>query len=145
MIATGEFKETRTLERPRPPAVEVVVPVYNEEIALEASIRRLHAYLHQRFPLSWVITIVDNASRDGTWRVASLLASELDSVRAVHLDEKGRGRALRTAWLRSASPVAAYMDVDLSTDLDALLPLVASLLSGHSHLAIGSRLAPGAR
>ncbi len=66
-------------------------------------------------------------------------------MRAVHLDEKGRGRALRATWLASPARVVAYMDVDLSTDLDALLPLVAPLLSGHSDVAIGTRLAPGSR
>ena len=73
------------------------------------------------------------------------MASDLAGVHAVHLDQKGRGRALRTAWMASPSPVVAYMDVDLSTDLDALLPLVAPLVSGHSDVAIGTRLAPGAR
>jgi putative flippase GtrA len=125
--------------------VEIVIPVFNEEAGLEASIRRLHAYLTERFPLSWTITIADNASTDGTWTSARRLAEGLPGVRAVHLDEKGRGRALRAAWAASASPVVAYMDVDLSTDLDALLPLVAPLVSGHSDVAIGSRLAPEAR
>jgi glycosyltransferase involved in cell wall biosynthesis len=125
--------------------VDVVVPVYNEVAGLEASVRRLHSYLTERFPLSWMITIVDNASTDATWPVASALASELDGVRTIHLDRKGRGLALRTAWLGSDSPVLAYMDVDLSTDLDALLPLVAPLVSGHSDVAIGTRLARGAR
>jgi glycosyltransferase involved in cell wall biosynthesis len=125
--------------------VDIVIPVYNEEVALEASVRRLYRYLRERFPLSWTITIADNASRDQTWGVACRLANQLDGVRAVHLDQKGRGRALRAAWSASPSPVVAYMDVDLSTDLDALLPLVAPLLSGHSDVAIGSRLAPGAR
>ena len=92
-----------------------------------------------------MITIADNASRDQTWGIACRLANQLDGVRAVHLDQKGRGRALRAAWSASPSPVVAYMDVDLSTDLDALLPLVAPLLSGHSDVAIGSRLASGAR
>jgi len=127
------------------PAVDVVVPVYNEEAALEASVRRLHAYLTERFPLTWTVTIADNASTDRTWGVACRLAAELPGVRAVHLDRKGRGRALRAAWSRSPADVVAYMDVDLSTDLDALLPLVAPLLSGHSDVAIGSRLARGAR
>ena len=125
--------------------VEIVVPVYNEEAGLEDSVRRLHAYLTDRFPLRWVITVADNASRDRTWGVACRLANELEGVQAVHLDEKGRGRALRAAWTASSARVVAYMDVDLSTDLDALLPLVAPLLSGHSDLAIGSRLASGAR
>jgi len=125
--------------------VEIVIPVYNEETDLEASIRRLHRYLSTRFPLSWIVTIADNASRDQTWGIACRLAGELEGVRAVHLDEKGRGRALRATWSASAAAVVAYMDVDLSTDLDALLPLVAPLLSGHSDVAIGSRLAAGAR
>ena len=125
--------------------VEIVVPVHNEEAGLEASVRRLHDYLTDRFPLSWVVTIADNASRDRSWGIACRLAGELPGVRAVHLDHKGRGRALRSAWLASTAAAVCYMDVDLSTDLDALLPLVAPLLTGHSDVAIGSRLAPGAR
>ncbi len=126
-------------------AVEIVVPVYNEAAGLEASVRTLHAYLSERFALSWSITIVDNASTDGTWAIACRLAHELDGVESLHLDEKGRGRALRAAWSASTARVVAYMDVDLSTDLDALLPLVAPLLSGHSDVAIGTRLASSAR
>ncbi len=126
------------------PVVEIVIPVYNEEAYLEASVRRLRTYLDGYFPFSSLVTVADNASTDGTWAIASEMARSVPGVGAIHLDQKGRGRALRTAWLASAAEVVAYMDVDLSTDLDALLPLVAPLLSGHSHLAIGSRLAPGA-
>lgn len=130
----------------RPAAtVEIVIPVYNEVASLEASVRRLHHYLATQFPLTWQITIADNASTDGTWDLTCALVGQLDGVEAMHLDQKGRGRALRTAWSASRSPVVAYMDVDLSTDLDALLPLVAPLVSGHSDLAIGSRLATGSR
>jgi putative flippase GtrA len=125
--------------------VEIVVPVHDEEVGLEASIRRLVAYLEERFPLPWLVTIADNASTDRTWGIACRLTGELDRVRAVHLDRKARGLALRTAWAASTAPVVAYMDVDLSTDLDALLPLVAPLLSGHSDVAIGTRLASNAQ
>jgi putative flippase GtrA len=127
------------------PAVDVVVPVYNEEADLERGVRRLQAYLRDHFPVSARITIVDNGSTDGTRAIAEALERELGGVRAVHLPAKGRGGALARAWLDSDALVLAYTDVDLSTDLDALLPLVAPLLSGHSDLAIGSRLAPGAR
>ncbi len=125
--------------------VEIVIPVYNEEAGLEDSIRRLHGYLTERFPLTWTITIADNASTDRTWPIACRMALLFPGVRAVHLAAKGRGRALRAVWSQSQSPVVAYMDVDLSTDLAALLPLVAPLVSGHSDLAIGTRLAPTAR
>ncbi|MCU1428445.1 MAG: glycosyltransferase [Actinomycetia bacterium] len=126
------------------PTVDIVIPVFNEEAGLERSVRRLHEYLSDSFPFTWRITIVDNGSTDGTWFAAVRSTRELEHVFAIHLDEKGRGRALRTAWRASDAAVVAYMDVDLSTDLDALLPLVAPLVSGHSDVAIGSRLAPGA-
>jgi len=122
----------------------VVVPVHNEQRTLEASIWRLHGYLTAHFPFAFRITVADNASTDETWPLARKLAEQLPRVRAVHLDQKGRGRALRHVWSGSDADVVAYMDVDLSTGLEALLPLVAPLLSGHSDLAIGSRLARGA-
>jgi glycosyltransferase involved in cell wall biosynthesis len=132
-----------------PPAsgadVEIVIPVYNERLALEGSVRMLHAYLSAEFPFSWQITIVDNASTDGTLHVARRLMYELPEVGAMHLPAKGRGRALRTAWSASHARVLAYMDVDLSTDLAALLPLIAPLHSGHSDVAIGTRLHRAAR
>jgi glycosyltransferase involved in cell wall biosynthesis len=122
------------------PDVEIVIPVHNEHLALEGSVRMLHAYLSTSFPFSWQITIVDNASTDGTLPVARRLMYELPEVGAMHLSDKGRGRALRVAWSASHAKVLAYMDVDLSTDLSALLPLVAPLMSGHSDVAIGTRL-----
>ena len=127
------------------PSVEVVVPVFNEEAALEGSIRRLHRYLGAELPFSWRIVIADNASTDATPAIALALAHELPGVELLRIDRKGRGRALREAWSRSDARVLCYMDVDLSTDLRALLPLVAPLLSGHSDLAIGTRLARSAR
>jgi putative flippase GtrA len=124
--------------------VEIVVPVHNEQRVLAESVHRLHAYLAGTFPYGFRITIADNASTDATWQVATGLSRELSGVRVVHLDAKGRGRALRRVWSSSDADVVSYMDVDLSTDLDAFLPLVAPLLSGHSDLAIGTRLSRGA-
>jgi glycosyltransferase involved in cell wall biosynthesis len=126
-------------------AVDIVVPVHNEERDLEPSIGRLHAYLTHALPVRARITIADNASTDQTWARAQALAAALPDVRAIRIDVKGRGHALRAAWAASDAPVVAYMDVDLSTDLAALLPLVAPLLSGHSDIAIGTRLSRHAR
>jgi putative flippase GtrA len=125
--------------------VDIIVPVHNEAHVVAGNVGRLHGYLSDRFPFSWRITVVDNASTDGTWAIAQQLGATLPGVRALHLDRKGRGLALRTAWKQSDAQVVAYMDVDLSTDLDALLPLVAPLVSGHSDIAIGSRLTRGSR
>lgn len=126
------------------PQLEIVVPVYNEARQLAASITSLRTFLDRSFPLTTVVTVADNASTDDTWTIASGLAASLPGVQALRLDRKGRGRALRAAWSASRSPVVAYMDVDLATGLEALLPLVAPLLTGHSDVAIGTRLAPGA-
>jgi putative flippase GtrA len=127
------------------PQVDIVIPVYNEEADLAPSVTRLHRYLSAELPFSFRITVADNASTDRTWAIARTLEDELDGVVAVHLDQKGRGRALRHVWSRSDAAVLAYMDVDLSTDLAAVLPLVAPLVSGHSDMAIGTRLAQGSR
>jgi glycosyltransferase involved in cell wall biosynthesis len=118
--------------QPHAPVVDVVVPVYNEERDLARSIVRLHTFLEHDFPFTAQITIADNASTDGTHEIATRLAAELCSVRVIRLNEKGRGRALAAAWMISDARVVAYMDVDLSTDLAGLLPLIAPVISGHS-------------
>src|SRR4051812_2227691 len=134
---------------PRPSApvtrdVDIVVPVYDEEAALEQSIRRLHRFLTESFPFGWRIVIADNASTDRTEEIARGLQMKMRGVSYLRLERKGRGRALREAWSRSDARVVAHMGADLPPDLRALLPLAAPLLSGHSDVAIGSRLPHGA-
>ncbi|MFD6026770.1 glycosyltransferase [Streptomyces griseoluteus] len=127
------------------PVLDVVIPVYNEEKDLRRCVLRLREHLARTFPYAFRVTIADNASTDGTPLIAAELAARHPDVTSVRLERKGRGRALRTVWSASDAPVLAYMDVDLSTDLNALLPLVAPLISGHSDLAIGSRLSRTSR
>ena len=127
------------------PVLDVTIPVFNEERDLEECVRRLHGHLRDSFPHGFRITVADNASTDNTLKIAERVARELPELVVVHLAEKGRGNALRKVWLASPSPVLAYMDVDLSTDLAALAPLLAPLISGHSDLAIGTRLTRNSR
>ncbi|WP_043805794.1 dolichyl-phosphate beta-glucosyltransferase [Paenarthrobacter aurescens] len=127
------------------PVLDLTVPVYNEEARLEHNLRQLHGHLTRSFPHTFRITVADNASTDSTLRIAERLARELPELTVVRFQERGRGNALRQVWQSSPSPVLAYMEADLSTDLSALAPLVAPLISGHSDLAIGTRLAPGSR
>ena len=143
-VATTSVGRAVVLD-PTRPVLDVVVPVHNEAVDLAPCVRRLHAYLREQMPYTFRITVADNASTDDTLRVAHDLAAEMPDVRVVHLPGKGRGRALAHVWSTSDAPVLAYMDVDLSTDLAAFAPLVAPLLSGHSDIAIGSRLARGSR
>jgi len=125
--------------------LEIVIPVYNESAGVERSVRRLHRFLTSGCAFSWRIVIADNASTDDTLALAVGLSHELPDVEAIHLPAKGRGRALRAAWSAADADVLCYMDVDLSTDLAALLPLVAALVSGHSDVAIGTRLHAASR
>jgi glycosyltransferase involved in cell wall biosynthesis len=125
--------------------LDVVIPVYNEQHTLARCVETLYGFLHAHFPYDFRITVADNASGDSTMVVARMLADRYPEVRVLHLDEKGRGRALNAAWSASEAEIVAYMDVDLSTDLGGLFPLVAPLISGHSDVAIGTRLARGSR
>ena len=125
--------------RGRMATVDVVLPVLNEERVLGASVRSLHRFLAE-LPFAARIVIADNASTDATASIARALALELVGVEVIHLERRGRGRALRAAWSESDADVVCYMDVDLSTDLGALEPLVAPLLAGRADVATGSRL-----
>src|ERR1035437_5449802 len=121
-------------------AVELVVPVYNEAHVLSESIQTLHEYMVSSLGLPFKITVADNASTDSTFKKALLLAEKFPEVKALHLDQKGRGLALRAAWSQSDADVVAYTDVDLSTDLTALPALLHPLLADEADLAFGSRL-----
>jgi glycosyltransferase involved in cell wall biosynthesis len=124
--------------------VAVVIPVYNEEKALPESIARLRDFLFQNLKYQWHIVIADNASTDKTWEIAQSLAKQYPNVVPVHIDQKGRGRALRKVWLESKADIVSYMDVDLSTGLEAFPKLVQDIIDG-SDIAIGSRLKHGAK
>ena len=124
--------------------VEIVVPVHNEERTIEQNVEVLLDYLRIEFPFAFRVVVADNASTDTTPELAAALAARHVEVASLRLDRKGRGLALRSAWLTSTADVVSYMDVDLSTNLESFLPLVAPILSGHSELAIGTRLAPSA-
>ncbi|MGC4963002.1 glycosyltransferase [Gordonia sp. DT101] len=127
------------------PVLDIVVPVYNEQADIAGSVRRLRDHLRTHVPYPSRITVADNASTDSTLAIAAQLAGEIDGVRVVHLDQKGRGRALNAVWRASDAEIVAYCDVDLSTDLNALMPLIAPLISGHSDIAIGTRLSRASR
>lgn len=119
--------------------VDVVIPVYNEEHVLAQSVATLRDFLKDNLDKQWRIIIADNASTDGTWEIAQELENEHPDVVAVHIDQKGRGRALRKVWLESESDIVSYMDVDLSTGLDAFPKIIQAIEDGYG-VATGSRL-----
>jgi glycosyltransferase involved in cell wall biosynthesis len=119
--------------------VDILLPVYNEEHVLEKSVSTLRDFLMKNMKdYRWVISIGDNASTDRTLEKAKELAARFADVRALHLDRKGRGRMVKYAWSKSEAQILCYMDIDLSTDLQALPPLVRAIADGND-VAIGSR------
>ena len=126
-----------------PPIIDVVLPVLNEENTLPGSVARLHAFLTQSLAGTWRIVIADNGSDDATPQVSKGLTEQYPEVSYLRLEERGRGRALRRAWLDSDADLVGYMDVDLSTDLRAMPLLMQALQEGYD-IAVGSRLITGA-
>lgn len=127
------------------PSLNVVIPVYNEELELSDSVTTLSEYLRLHLDdFNWTITIADNASTDNTLSIAHTLSKHVPHVQVVHVKEKGRGRAVKRVWSSCKDDILAYMDVDLSTDLKHFPLLVRSLLRGYD-VAIGTRNARGSR
>jgi glycosyltransferase involved in cell wall biosynthesis len=125
-------------------SVDITIPVLNEQRAIESTLGTLVSYLSAECPYDWRITVVDNGSTDRTWSLASSFVAADDRTRAIRLDRPGRGGALKEAWSTSSADVVAYMDVDLSTGLESLRPLLEPIVQGETDVSIGSRLAPGA-
>ena len=125
---------------PRTLTVDIVLPVLNEVHILEKSVRTLCAYMDDNLPYRYQIAIVDNGSTDGTRQVAAILAEHFPAVRAVCLPKKSRGRALKQVWLQSRADIVSYMDIDLSTNLGAFVPMITPLVTGDAAIAVGSRL-----
>lgn len=127
-------------------SVDLVIPVYNEEDQLEETVDVLHRFRKERFA-SYRVTIViaNNGSTDATEKIGKSLARRLPAVTLVTIPKKGRGHALATVWGRSTATVLAYLDVDLSADLSFLPSLLDAVAQHQADIAIGSRLATGAR
>ncbi|MDA1257375.1 MAG: glycosyltransferase family 2 protein [Chloroflexi bacterium] len=133
------------LSRPSGTAsVEIVIPVLNEEAALPRCVETLAGFIEEHSVREWRITVADNGSTDRTREVAAELAARFAErgppIRVTYLEQRGRGRALKKAWLESDADIRCYMDVDLSTRLDGLMPIVEALESGEYQVGIGSRL-----
>ena len=128
-------------------SVDITIPVLNEEHSLPSCISTLTDHLSGDVARDWDwrITIADNGSEDSTPAVGRELSERYPNVRLTRLDQRGRGRALKKAWIESDADVRCFMDVDLSTRLDSLGPLVDAIANESYDVAIGSRLLPQSR
>lgn len=127
--------------------VDVFIPVYNEERALPQTMPELHAFLNgPDFPYDWKIVITDNASIDDTPAVSRKLAEEYPGqIEYVRIERKGRGYALKQVWPASDADIVSYMDVDLSTGLEAFPALIKAIAEDGYDVSTGSRLMRGSQ
>jgi glycosyltransferase involved in cell wall biosynthesis len=132
-------------DSPSLPTVDVVIPCYNEVTVLRGSVERTLKLFDANPQYAWRVVIADNGSNDGTGDLARELEATDPRVHAHLLTIKGRGIALREAWTASTADVVAYMDVDLSTDIEHLPKLISMIAEGDCEVAIGSRLAKGSK
>lgn len=123
--------------------VDIVIPVLNEEVALPVCLEKLYVFIERHPERNWRVVVADNGSTDRTTEIASELVGRYRDLSVSRLDQRGRGRALKKAWSESDADVRLYMDVDLSTDLKALSPLVSAIADEGYEVAIGSRLTHG--
>lgn len=119
--------------------VDLVIPVYNEQSVLEQSVHALASRMSEQADFPWRIVVVNNGSVDGTREIGERLATQFEWFQFMHLDQKGRGRALSATWMHTDAEFSLYMDVDLSTDLSAVSEAVDVLRNG-ADLVSGSRL-----
>ena len=127
-------------------SLDIVIPVLNEENALESSVRTLVSFCQNNIGhYDWFITVADNGSTDHTLQIAEMLSEQYSRVRFIRLEERGRGRALKMAWSQSEAAMLAYMDVDLSTDLNCFPQFLESVSGLEFQIAIGSRLISGSK
>jgi glycosyltransferase involved in cell wall biosynthesis len=127
--------------------VQLIIPAYNEERRLPATLKSLRAYALSaaelpRPPLE--VLVVDNASTDGTAVVALAMDSPAMPVRVLRCEQRGKGAAVRAGIAATTSDVVGFMDADGATDLAAFESATALLASG-AEVVIGSRSAAGSR
>lgn len=125
--------------------LSIVVPAYNEEHRLPATLDRLHAFLSAQ-PLRYEIVVVDDGSKDGTCNVVEHAMSRIPNLRLERqIPNRGKGAAVRRGMLAARGQIRVMCDADCSMPPEELPKLLAPIINCKSEIAIGSRYAEGAK
>ena len=120
------------------PLLSIIIPSYNEELRLPATLEKIAAYLQSATRPAEVI-VVDDGSTDQTAAVAASYASKFQSFRVVGNGvNRGKGFSVRHGMLEAISPFVIFTDADLSAPIEEADKLIVALESGYD-VAIGSR------
>jgi glycosyltransferase involved in cell wall biosynthesis len=125
------------------PWLSVVVPAYNEEERLPATLEAIASYLASQ-PFSWEILVVDDGSEDRTAEVACAAMARVPQISLLRLEHRGKGFAVRQGMLKARGEIVLFTDADLSTPIGEIHKLLAALEEG-ADVAIGSRQVSGAQ
>ena len=120
-----------------PPELSIVIPSFNEESRLPASLEKIAAYIREKRPNTEVI-VVDDGSRDRTAAVAESWRDRIPTLRVVSNGvNRGKGFSVRHGSLEAQGKIVLFTDADLSSPIEEAEKLLAAL-EAHD-VAIGSR------
>lgn len=118
--------------------ISLIIPVFNEEKRLGASLEKLIVFL-QNFKTEIEILIIDDASTDATLNVANSFKSRLKDLKVLHLAKNlGKGWAVKNGFFAASGDIVVFTDADFSTPIEEITKLLEKINSGFD-IAIGSR------
>lgn len=125
------------------PSISLVVPAYNEQNRLPATLEQMRGFLAGQ-SFSYEVIVVDDGSVDRTVEVAKAAMRGFPGLRVLQEDHRGKGHAVRAGMLSAAGRLAMFLDADLSMPITEMVHFPSAIEQGYD-LAIASREVLGAR
>lgn len=117
-----------------------VIPAYNEEEVLEENIKKLNLFLQKNLKnYNWRIIISNNHSADSTLKIAKSLSKNNKRISYYSMKDRPKSLSIKKIWMVEDADFYAYMDADLSTDIEHIPQLINELEKGYD-LVTGSRV-----
>jgi dolichyl-phosphate beta-glucosyltransferase len=123
------------------PDVTIVIPAYEEEERLGASLAKIVEYLRGSAPNTEII-VVDDGSKDNTAQSAEKFFSKVDDIpaRVIRYEQnRGKGYAVKTGLQAATADIALFSDADLSTPIAEMPKLIDPITAGEYDVTFGSR------
>ena len=126
-----------------PPFLSLVIPAYNEERRLPATIQQVLSFLRAQ-PWSWEVLVVDDGSSDQTAAAVEAMIIDEPRARVIRNPHRGKGYTVRTGMLQAGGDYILFSDADLAVPIEEWPKLSAALERGYD-VVIGSREGTGAQ
>lgn len=127
---------------PAAPFLSIIIPAYNEENRLPATLDQISQFIHaQSYPSE--VLVIENGSQDRTLSIAQAYEQRFPFIRAIHIDGRGKGLAVQHGMLAARGAYRFMCDSDLSMQVEEINHFLPPALPD-PQIVIGSREAPGA-